>query len=400
MSVRILVVHHSRSINDEQSYLTDDYQVANMSLFGAQELDTWAGVRLLSRNHQVFRLEICGNYSKIRLLDNFGKVLKLFDVTQKSGFSRNTGTLKALIKYLDPTISQFGHNVYREIFEEISLAYVFDLWWFDTQFYDAAIPSNVKSIVRSVNFEPVHVLSEDPTKLRFIRAFLKHYSEKRIGSKRNFLAISPLDAQRYKRIGVSIMQTVPLRQISFLENSNQIEILQKKTFLMTGSTYEVRHNLRNLEFVLNDLAPRLLVIDNEIKIQVFGNRFPNYLEIPPNVIYCGFDENLRGKILGSTGVIVPFSGGAGMQSKVFEPLFLGATLIANPKSFVGYDFKPDVDYLPATNIDEYVNQILRLTNEPYLKDAIAQSSMKKSKDYFSQKKILELIESIISDLDN
>ena len=56
--------------------------------------------------------------------------------------------------------------------------------------------------------------------------------------------------------------------------------------------------------------------------------------------------------------------------------------------------------LPATNIDEYVNQILRLTNEPYLKDAIAQSSMKKSKDYFSQKKMLELIESIISDLDN
>ena len=130
--MRILVVHHSRSIYDEQSYLTDDYQVANMSLFGAQELDTWAGVRLLSRNHQVFRLEICGNYSKIRLLDNFGKVLKLFDVTQKSGFSRNMGTLKALIKYLDPTISQFGHNVYREIFEEISFAYVFDLWWFDT----------------------------------------------------------------------------------------------------------------------------------------------------------------------------------------------------------------------------------------------------------------------------
>jgi len=95
---------------------------------------------------------------------------------------------------------------------------------------------------------------------------------------------------------------------------------------------------------------------------------------------------------------VPFSGGAGMQSKVFEPLFLGATLIANPKSFVGYDFKPDVDYLPATNIDEYVNQILKLTRNPSLKNTIAQSSMKKSKDYFSQKKMLELIESIISDL--
>lgn len=38
-----LVIHHSCSLEDDHIYPTDDFRVANMSLFGAQELDTWAG---------------------------------------------------------------------------------------------------------------------------------------------------------------------------------------------------------------------------------------------------------------------------------------------------------------------------------------------------------------------
>jgi hypothetical protein len=163
-----------------------------------------------------------------------------------------------------------------------------------------------------------------------------------------------------------------------------------------GSTYEVLHNRRNLEFILQQIAPKVWEIDKTIGFQIFGNRIPTELSLPENCEYMGFDKSLHARILGSSAVVVPFNGGAGMQSKIFEPLMLGALLIANPKSLVGYGFSKNQDYLPAITVNEYVKAIVSAANNIDGYDAIKISARKKSLDLFNYEVSADQIYKIVN----
>jgi hypothetical protein len=379
--VRILVVHHARTLVDEAAYLTDSYLAANSTLYGAQEMDTWAGVRLLSNNFEVWRVEICLNLQMARLIDHQGREISRVAFSLDKSL-RNPHYRNALLKYLDPSIAQFAQVELIQYLTLIASGYEIGAWWVDTQFYDAVIPPNARVIIRSVNFEPVHVLAEDPSNLRVLRSILKSFSERKIAKNRRFITISPLDSNHYSKLGTSIPKVIPLRQLSFLLKETILEILQPNIFSMTGSTYDVRHNRRNLDFILRDLAPLALTRNPTLAIKVYGNRIPSLTDVPSNVILSGFDTNLQAKLIGSLGVIVPYHGGAGMQSKIFEPLALGVPLIANPKSLVGFPYLPSIHYLSAESAQEYLEAMMFISGNKDKADEMANKGKELSKQLF------------------
>jgi hypothetical protein len=392
--VKILVVHHSKSTKSEKVYLSDDYLLANRELFGAQELDTWGGIRLLAKSHEVWRLEISPNEGVARLVDNYGEQRLIKPIT--TGFIVNdVGYVQALFKYLDPSLAQFAHSCLRELAAKIQLDFTFELWWSDTQFYHPLIPNRVKRVVRSVNFEPSHVLAEDASIFRFIRALLKIYSERQVARNATIVPISPLDRRRYKRIGIKAEKILPLRQLPFILDLKLESISQPKTFVMTGSTFDVRHNRRNLEFVINKIAPAIQKLNPSLKIQIFGNRIPDLVKKPANLILSGFDPNLQKKMLGAAGVIVPYHGGAGMQSKIFEPLSLGVCVLANPKSLVGFPFEPKVHFQPAESVQEYVQGMTNLIDNPELERNMKLRSVSLCKELFNKALICQSTENIL-----
>ena len=155
-----------------------------------------------------------------------------------------------------------------------------------------------------------------------------------------------------------------------------------------GSTYEVLHNLRNLKFVIQEIAPKLLKLNSNIMIQIFGNRLPPDLELPSNCKYLGFDVDLQSRIVGSAGVIIPFHGGAGMQSKVFESLALGGKVIANPKSLVGYPFEEGLHYVGATDVHQYISAMLRMSDSPKDYEPISTEARRLSEELFNENILL------------
>ncbi len=393
--MRIIVVHHAKNTNSEKIYLDDCYLSANKELFGAQELDTWGGIRLLKKSHEVWRLEISPNKGVARLVDNLGKQRCMTEIT--TGFNlSNLGYLKAAIRYLDPTLAQFAHTSVRNFSHQIQDEFDFDLWWSDTQFYHPLIPKGVKKVIRSVNFEPIHVLGEDASFFRFIRFLSKIYSERKVAKNSTLVPISPLDKKRYRRIGIRTEYVLPLRQLPFILNAD-IEIIdQSQTFIMTGSTFDVRHNRRNLEFVVHKVAPEIQKLNRKLIIKVFGNRMPRITNASANLIFAGFDPDLQKKCLGATGVIVPFHGGAGMQSKIFEPLALGVPVLANPKSLVGFPFRPSVHYRAVRTASEYVQGMIDFIENPDLCATMRNSSISLSRELFNEYIMCQSIEEIIS----
>ena len=54
--------------------MDDDYNQVSNSIYGAQEMDTWAGIRLLSKKNHVWRLEISVNHRTFKIVDSQGIV--------------------------------------------------------------------------------------------------------------------------------------------------------------------------------------------------------------------------------------------------------------------------------------------------------------------------------------
>ena len=397
--MKLLVVHHSRDLKSDHIYINDDYLLANNTLYGAQEMDTWAGIRLFAKKHSVWRLQVCPNYNSLRLIDPLGNLVQQIFIPPSSrlGKVKDLGFLRSLFIWTDTSIALYGTTSFRNGFRKILGDYSFDKIWVGTQFYEAAIPSSVPHLIRTVNFEPYHAFTESRGLPRYLRALTRLISERRVFRRNIGFAISPLDHGRYLRIGIRQMGMIPLRQLAFISQLTVSPINSRKTFLIIGSTYEVLHNRRNLLFLLNELAPQIRKYDPEIRFQIFGNRLPEGLKIPHNCEYLGFDPDLQARIIGSTGVIVPFHGGAGMQSKIFEPLCLGSAVIANPKSLVGYPYIANEHYIAATNLHEYVEAILILTSDSERAKSISLSARKKSQELFTEPAFVEKIDKAIQE---
>lgn len=396
--MRILVVHHARRTNDSNIYKSDSFFQANNQVYGAQELDTWAGIRLLSESNEIWRLEICPNESVARLIDDTGSVVSLCHVDFTVGFRSffDKHYLFSLIKYLDPSVAFFSRKHLVEYTRSVFKSMAFDFIWWETQFYDSLIPKKSKSIVRSVNFEPIHVLAEDASPLRYVRHFAKIQSEKKIARSRQIVAISPNDLMNYSRLGAKNVQLVPLRQLPLISEVEFVKEDFENDFLFFGSNFEILHNRRNLQFILQELAPQMLLLQLSNNIYTFGHRIPSDFHIPLNVIHSGFTENLQGKQVGSMGVIVPYHGGAGMQSKVFEPLMLGVPIIANPKNFAGYNFEPFKHFYPATNTLEYLEGIKYFVNNKNERVQMGQRARGESMRMFTRERIQNVLIGLFS----
>lgn len=394
--MRILVVHHVRNHESAEVYRSDSYIGVSNLLYGAQEMDTWAGIRLMESSHEVWRLEICTNGLSYSLADDSGRILKSgFFSLLKPYFSAKY--LRAFFKYWDPAIIQFGDTSLCEIFESAASLNEFDVIWSDTQFYFPFLKCRIPVIIRSVNFEPIHVLAEDSSPFRYLRFFLKIFGE-RVAFKRNTLVpISPLDSFRYQRILLNPKQVIPLRQLCFLEGQSQYKSIDSDYFVVMGSSFQVRHNFRNLEFCISELSPILHKVDPSLKILIFGTRAPLNLHIPSNIQMMGFSEKYFEYLEDSLGVIVPFHGGAGMQSKVFEPLSLGIPVVANPRSMVGYPFLPEVHFLGAESGEQYVKMMSRLKGDENLRTRLSREARQLSSEVFHKEKILSGINQILKE---
>lgn len=348
-SRRILLVHHAKNFESNLAYSSDNFFAANSMLFGAQEMDTWAGYRILNQFNVVYRLQVSPYLGRFQLTDGLNIVMEdSFYPNYLLKDKLQISYLSSMMKYGDSSIAINHCRKLQEVIDMIIRTLEIDLIWTETQFYDSLFPTGIRVITRSVNFEPWHVLREDPSLFKYVRYLSKRRSEKRIARNGSVIAISPRDSQLYARLVKREIPVLPLRQLSFVfrDNHNGMTNSPSKNFdfefiYFAGSNFDVKHNRDNLKLILNDIAPMAQSNLPNLKILIFGHRFPRDLKFPANVQQMHFRQDFHSIALQSIGAIVPGEGGAGMQSKIFEPLCLGIPLIANRKAIAGYPYTVD-----------------------------------------------------------
>ena len=220
----------------------------------------------------------------------------------------------------------------------------------------------IKHIHRSVSFEPIYVLKAVDSKIKAIlHSLLKLLSIRKELKCNTILSISPRDANYYKRLrkfmGSCNIEVVPLRQFfNFKENAIIKKMCSQTSFGFLGSTYNVLHNRKSLEFVLSEIPPNFWG-ENDIFLNIYGRKIPVGINSNGNIKINNWVDSIEDIYRQNICFLVPFFLASGMQSKVFEPLMRGKILICDPRVLSGYNFTPYIHYLPAKTGKEFMNSI-------------------------------------------
>ena len=351
---------------------------------GCDEADRAGGIRQLIRfGYEVTVISKVGEQVDYAALQSAAQSLGIRLITVPYRYSmrrisrwqrimNHAGKLKnpayfdgAAYEYAEPEIQR----VYREEVERVQP----DIAWFDNShlwpLYKIAQRRRIPIVTRSLNFEPTHFLEENGRSLiNYLKYIPKFWGELLMVWKSDLIvALSPYEANVYRRIGARRIIVLPLRGIiPLIRDSHEIRDAAPLHVFFMGSAYSVAHNERGLDMVSGVIADRARrQYPGAFVFHISGARIPEkYLPRFDGVTlinegyidFAKWDEYMDAMDI----ALSPTPKWVGMQQKVYEPLCRGIPLITPSCNLGEYPFKDGIHYLGADSEAEYFDKLLAL----------------------------------------
>ena len=136
------------------------------------------------------------------------------------------------------------------------------------------------------------------------------------------------------------------------------------------------------EIIRDEIAPRLMLKDPQIKIAVVGKGLKKGKSPVENMVIVGEVDRIEQYIQVSDIVIVPLVSGGGTRYKILEALGCGIPVLSTPKGNEGLDLKLE-DGVILSNIKEFPEKIAEFFNNessstrihPHLKNILSKYSL-------------------------
>lgn len=280
-----------------------------------------------------------------------------------------------------------------------------DLVWFDYTYlwplYPLVRKMRVPIVTRSINFEPVHFLDEDGWGfVNIIRSLPKFVGEMLVSRWSNVLfSITPKELKIYSMLRAHAIN-LPLRGLpqKFEVLSRNIDKHKQINLGFTASSYNVKHNLGALKFLLDKVLPQISV---DFRLYITGSKLPEDIKknLPERVSYLGFTPSLEEFWEGVDIAIMPSLFGSGMQQKVFEPLVRGVPTVTSARAIAGYPFIDGVHFVSAYSAEDFAQAINDLANNIEKRKYISHNSSELSSQLFSQDRLDSIIREGLSHID-
>jgi glycosyltransferase involved in cell wall biosynthesis len=348
--------------------------------FGAEEKDLHSGIELLQSIHNlnVFVIKIDLKQKTIHTKINRQKLVYRLNWKDRVKF------IFIKLGALDNAMRQaFTYGNYKLVIQIIKFLEIDIVFTNTTSTVLFGRQTYAKHVFRSVSFEPIYVLKAvDNMFTALIHSLTKIISIHNELSANLILSISPRDAKYYRivssRKNKHKITVLPLRQFYLhkkVDKVNRIKSTLEIGFL--GSTYNVLHNRKSYEFILNSISSEFLSMHN-VNLNIYGRKIPEFNRIFHNIKIHNWVESIEQIYEKNDCFLVPYFLGSGMQSKVFEPLLAGKLLICDPRVLSGYSFKPYEHFVPAKNPDDFLNAILWIKNNDLNANQIRRAAAEES----------------------
>lgn len=300
----------------------------------------------------------------------------------------------ATFEYTDPEIK----NILVKKLEDFQP----DIVWFEYTYlwplYDEVKKRGIRIVTRSINFEPQHFLEEDGYKfVNYLKFIPKFFNELLSIIKSDLVfSISPKEKNIYNKLAPKIkVVNLPIRIIpQLIAKNSELKDKDCLDIFFMGSSYNVVHNRKAVEFIIRDIATILQVqYPNKFKIHILGAKLPQNLKniLPANTIYEGYVADLELFLQDMDIALVPSLCGAGQQLKVFEPIVRGIVTITSPRAMVGYDLHKDEHILLSNNSVEYISYLEKCLDFSF-RQKISRQAVVQAVNIFNQQLVDEIVE--------
>lgn len=358
-------------------------------VFGAEEQDLSAGIDVLNYYQNIESIVV--------KIDLKNKVLLGQLSTNQDSLKLSIKDLLQfiLIKFttLDHAMTQaYTYKNYKLILtlireEEIDIVYTNT-----TSCVLFGIQSYSRHLFRSVSFEPIYTLKTVRNKFKaLLHSIIKFLSVHKELMADTILCISPRDLSYYKFASLNLKFNIivmPLRQFFNCNSKGEkYTITSRLNIGFLGSTYNVLHNRRSYEFIVQKI-PNSFWKENNVYLNIYGRKINMHIPKVQNINIHHWVKSID-KIYSKNQIfLVPFYLSSGMQSKVFEPLIRGRLLICDSRVLSGYSFRPYVHYIPASSPEDFMSAILWVQSNFGSAAKIAHNGEKHAQSIISKKHIL------------
>lgn len=264
----------------------------------------------------------------------------------------------------------------------------------------------IKTVIRSHNFEPRHLLDERghsfPNYLRYVGKFLGELYSLRYSNV--LVAITPHEKAIYHRLryGRARIHLLPLRGLpKTLRTPRPQREHSPLNVFFSGSTYNVAHMNLALQFIVTRVLPEVRRRGrNRFKFYITGGKIPAWAAHfrAEDLVMSGYVREYDAFLENMDIALGPSLVGAGMQQKLFEPLCRSFPTVLSRRGIGGYPVEHGAHALVVTqNVEEeFVDYILELQSLG-LRTDLSQQASQLCKTLFSQKVLDNTVEAILAD---
>jgi glycosyltransferase involved in cell wall biosynthesis len=134
-----------------------------------------------------------------------------------------------------------------------------------------------------------------------------------------------------------------------------------------------------VEKICQKLAPPLM---GKAEFIVAGGQIPEMENVPKNVKFLGFVNDIRPHIVDSAICIVPLRFGSGTRMKILGYMASGRPIISTSKGCEGLDVKNEEDVIIADTDDSFVSAIRRLLDDEALAKRLGENAHRLAKEKY------------------
>jgi glycosyltransferase involved in cell wall biosynthesis len=169
--------------------------------------------------------------------------------------------------------------------------------------------------------------------------------------------------------------------------------------LVFSGAMDSRSNIDGIEFLADEVWPLIAPTRPDARAVIVGRNPPPALVAKADKRglpwrFTGFVDDIRPHIAAGQVSLIPLRVGSGTRIKAFEAMALGRPVVSTTLGVEGLDIVPGEHFLAADSSADFAAAILRLFNDPTLRERLAQAARSRLEERFSWARVARQFEAI------
>jgi len=215
------------------------------------------------------------------------------------------------------------------------------------------------------------------------------------------ITCSVLDSERLRTIApdATVVEVENGVDLQYFLSRRRTEHRRSLVFVGTMNWYP---NIEAAEFLVAKIMPALQRVDPVFHLKIVGSSpAKSVIQIARengNVAVTGYVDDVRPYIERAEVYVCPITDGGGTKLKLLDAFSMAKAVVCHPVAAEGIDVVPGRDVIFAENVTEFVDAIVRLSNNPNLRGRLGANARALVEKKYSYRSIGEKCSAIFEEL--